>query len=436
MFECKICNQKFKECAQLTHHLKSHNIDYQSYLKQFIHKPFQYYDIFLTPGTCPICGKSIILKYNNPKLFCSNKCSATFKKNSKLYIEKSNEARKKTNLELYGVENVMESDFYKQKLIETNQKRYGGNAPACSKEVQELMRQTNLEKYGVEYAAQADSIKQKTKETNLEKYGVEWQFQLDSFKNLSKETNLEKYGTEYASQSDLVKNLVKQSFLKKYGAENYTQSEHFKENKDLYLKMRRDTNLKRYGVENYTNNEKRKKTCLKKYGVETPLESAKIREKIKETNIEKYGTEHPSQLPEIQQKIIETKKKNHTFNTSKSEEILYSKLVKKFGESDIIRQYKSEKYPFLCDFYIKSLDLYIELQGFFTHGTEPFNPKNIEHIRKALKWKKSSSNQYKCALKVWTITDPLKRRMAKENNLNYIEVFDFENFSEIKHLIN
>jgi len=46
---------------------------------------------------------------------------------------------------------------------------------------------------------------------------------------------------------------------------------------------------------------------------------------------------------------------------SQPEEDSYELLVDKFGYSEVIRQYRSEKYPFFCDFYIPCLDLYIEL---------------------------------------------------------------------------
>lgn len=55
-------------------------------------------------------------------------------------------------------------------------------------------------------------------------------------------------------------------------------------------------------------------------------------------------------------------------NTSKSEEMSYVLLVERFGANDILRQYKSEEYPFACDFYIKSRNIYIECNYCWTHG--------------------------------------------------------------------
>ena len=36
---------------------------------------------------------------------------------------------------------------------------------------------------------------------------------------------------------------------------------------------------------------------------------------------------------------------------------------------------------------------------------------------------------YKDAIKVWTIRDPLKRKIAKENNLNWLEFFSIDDFN-------
>ena len=93
-------------------------------------------------------------------------------------------------------------------------------------------------------------------------------------------------------------------------------------------------------------------------------------------------------------------------------------------------------YPYNCDFYIKSLDLYIELQGTWVHGSEPYNPENPEHIKIVEFWKSKNTKFYNKAIEIWTIRDVEKRKIASENNLNYIEVFDFETFKEIEFLFN
>lgn len=116
-----------------------------------------------------------------------------------------------------------------------------------------------------------------------------------------------------------------------------------------------------------------------------------------------------------------TKKKNNSFNTSRLEEDYYQTLLHKYDKDDIIRQYSvDERYPFNCDFYIKSEDKFIELQGTWCHGGHPFDAKNESDIKILNEWKEKAkiSDYFKSAIHIWTETDPLKIKIAKENNLN------------------
>ncbi len=127
-------------------------------------------------------------------------------------------------------------------------------------------------------------------------------------------------------------------------------------------------------------------------------------------------------------KVYNTKKKNNTFNTSKPEEDIYQLLLQKFN--NVKRQYKSKKYPFNCDFYIPELDLYIEYQGFWHHGFKPYNLEDQECINLVNKWLIGNTKFYNKAIEIYTIKDPLKRKTAKENNLNWIEFFNMKEFME------
>lgn len=88
-----------------------------------------------------------------------------------------------------------------------------------------------------------------------------------------------------------------------------------------------------------------------------------------------------------------------------------------------IKEYKCKEYPFKCDFYFPDKNLYLEIQGFWSHGGHPFDPNNEDDIEKANCWKEKGSKLYLNNYNVWTIRDPLKREIAKKNNLNLIEVF-------------
>ena len=79
---------------------------------------------------------------------------------------------------------------------------------------------------------------------------------------------------------------------------------------------------------------------------------------------------------------------------------------------------------------IPDLDLYIEYQGTWTHGLHPFNENNKEDIDKLNLWKSKNSKYYDNAINTWTIRDVNKRNIAKQNNLNWIEFFNFDNFKK------
>ena len=129
--------------------------------------------------------------------------------------------------------------------------------------------------------------------------------------------------------------------------------------------------------------------------------------------------------PDFQAQLNATKLQNHTFNTSSPEELYYQSLVQIYGEEDVCRQYRDERYPFSCDFYIKSLDLFIELNLHWTHGGHPYNSDNIEDVRLAedLKLKGETSEYYRNAYYVWTDLDVRKQSIAKLNGLNYKVVY-------------
>lgn len=106
------------------------------------------------------------------------------------------------------------------------------------------------------------------------------------------------------------------------------------------------------------------------------------------------------------------------------EENLYSLLKEHYSEDDIIRQYSDERYPFNCDFYIKSLDLFIELNAHWTHNTHPFDETNKEDLKILELWKSKNTKFYTNAIKTWTQRDVEKLQIAKNNNLNYLSVYN------------
>lgn len=192
--------------------------------------------------------------------------------------------------------------------------------------------------------------------------------------------------------------------------------------------------ISKYGVYTYAEtpeyNEKVRQTCLERYGVPsyTQTEEYKTRmasmypemqKKYKETCMKKYGVPNYSLTREFQKKSNETKLKNKSFNQSKPEERSYLFLKELYP--DILRQYSSNEYPFACDFYIPSENLYIELNAHWTRGRHAFDPLNEDDLNKLKMWQSKNTEFYKNAIDTWTVHDLKKRQIAKQNNLNYLE---------------
>ena len=92
---------------------------------------------------------------------------------------------------------------------------------------------------------------------------------------------------------------------------------------------------------------------------------------------------------------------------------------------DVITQYKDARYPFACDFYIPSLDLFIECNYHWTHGGKPY--EGTENDKKIVeKWKTKNTKFYNNAIQTWTVRDVNKRNTVKENKLNYIEFWNID----------
>jgi hypothetical protein len=280
---------------------------------------------------CPICGNPVIFLAKRTRLYtecCSVKCKK-----------------------------ILDKDKIKQ----TNNKRYGGNAPICSQDVKDKIKQTNNKRYGGNAPICSQDVKDKIKQTCLEKYGVDHIWKNKDYWQKTRETTIKKFGSAY--------------------------------NKERYIQ-----------------------TYISKYNIE----SLKNKNNVTISDLCKSI--------EYKNHMYEVKKKNHTFNTSKIEIDTYNLLKEKYP--DIIYQYKDkERYPFMCDFYIPSLDLFIECNYHWTHGGKPYEGTQ-DDINKLLEWKNKNTKYYDNAINCWTIRDVKKREMAKQNKLNYLEVW---NINEINN---
>ena len=290
--------------------------------------------------------------------------------------------------------------------------------------------ETNIKKYGRKNFGSAEKIK----EYWISHYGVDNPAKTDFVKKKMRETNLRKYGFNCSSKSEIVKEKVKQTCLKRYGVEYTGQIEEAKEKS-------KKTCLEKYGSEYYIGS----KDCLEKtiefskqnYNVDWFTKSEKIKNKAKETMLRRYGVEYSMQILknkeymsylmssyEMQERRYNKMKRNHTFNSSSTEEELFLYIKSRFPT--VVRQYKDKnRYPYFCDFYIPELDYFIELQGYYTHGKHPFDPNSNEDLQLIEYYKKKYGEDCQ-PITIWSIKDVEKRDCAKRNHLNFKEVWSLE----------
>ena len=225
----------------------------------------------------------------------------------------------------------------------------------------------------------------------------------------------------------------KETCLVKYGVEHVLQT------KDVQAKSR-STKLSKYGSETYNNTQKCRQTCLDRYGVDNVFKSDEIKERKKQTCFGHYGVEHNLQRPEIRElaksdeslsKAIETKKKNHTLTSSRYEKD-FEKFLLQLGIKYKF-QYKCERYPWYCDFYLPDKDMFIELNFHWTHGGHWFMNTDKNDIICLDKWKEKAKTSafYEKAIAVWTQHDVEKRLCALKNNLNYVTVWNKSDFDNL-----
>lgn len=337
-----------------------------------------------TRPTCKVCGKP--LKYMGFKkpygVWCDCKCQLSDREFiswregniTKESREKSAKKARATKLEKYGSENYNNREKYLNTL--------NSRTPEQKEESKNKRIKTCLEKYGVKYAV----LTEKSLSRGRSKEAREKQAQG------TRKTMFERYGG-YTMQSPTLREKVEK------------------------------TNLERHGDPHWINREKARDTLKKRTGFENPYQIPEIRSRLD------YN------------KVIETKKKKGTLNSSSTEKLLYSILLEIFDEHDIITQYRDDRYTnpdtnnkYVCDFYVVSKDLFIEYQGSQYHHDHPFDPESEEDIKELDRLYKERDRIHEeknveiCQIDNiifdWTKRDPLKRKVAKDSNLLYLEIWE------------
>ncbi len=217
----------------------------------------------IEPPTCKICSNFVkwhILtrKYQT---YCSSKCA-----HNDVELK---EKVKQTNQKKYGVDWNIASCQSRHKRQQTCIRRYGIDNPMKLSIVQQKQKQTMLTRYGVSHNWSTGILRDKQKQTMLERYEVESPIRSNKIKNKIKRTNLGRYGSEWNIASGSSRTKRERSCLLKYNTTNPFKSEKIKQ--------------------------KIKRSMLEKYGVNHPLKSDTIKEKIRQTCVKRYGVNHPTQ---------------------------------------------------------------------------------------------------------------------------------------------
>ena len=267
----------------------------------------------------------------------------------------------------------------------------GQGCPGCSSS---KLEQTNLQRYGARRPLQNQSIRDRVMKTNLDKYGVDNPMKSKDIQDRLVATNMDKYGVPYSCMADLVIKKKNQTLLEQYG-----------------------------GLSPFASKEvqhKASKSIMDRYGVKNVAMSDDVQKKIRMTCQERYGTYTPLLSPSIREKCYATMRIKGTFNTSEPEDIMYQVLCNVFDKNDVFRQYKSDEYPYACDFYIKSRNMYVELNASWTHGHHWFNSEYKCDFDTLDLWMSKHTVYYDNAVTVWSIRDVEKRHVAEQNCLNYV----------------
>lgn len=288
---------------------------------------------------------------------------------------------KKSYLNYCSVSCSLKDPEVKKKQDETKLKKYG------SVNNHKKYEKTCIQKYGVNNAAKTEKSKNKALCTNIEKYGYSSPLLNNEVKEKSKITNIKKYGEAIPQKSKVIK--------------------------DKIITSNKETNIKKYGVDNPMKIQeivnKQKQTILAKYGVSNISQSSWYKENIKEINNKKNITHQ----------------KNNSFNTSNLEKISLDKLKEIF--KNVNAYYKSELYPYVSDAYIKDIDTYIEFNYHWTHGKEKYIGSKEQNKIVDL-WKSKNTTYYNNAIYTWTIRDPEKLNTAKNNNINLLIFYTYDEF--------
>lgn len=361
---------------------------------------------------CKECNKPVkfIDMVKGWRQFCSKRCMIDCKE--------TKEKRKLTTLQKWGVDNPSKSNLIKEKVRETNRKKFGYDFPLQNPEILNDTKSKFIEKWGVDnpskveeikekrestfkekwggHPAKSEMVKQKVKSYFLEKFGVENPILLDSIKEKINNTNLERFGG-HPMKLDYFKEKSKKINLEKWGEEFYTKTNYYKEK------------LKIITFENNKN-----KIDNKNYKLIECLDTEYV---IFCNNCEsEFNIQRQLYLKrERSNEEICTNCNKVTKSTSKSEKEIYSWITEIY-KGEILENKKIDGKE--LDIYIPEFNLGIEFNGLYWHSE--FQKTKKYHLDKKIHFKKLNISLFQ----IWEDDWLYKKDIIKEMIKNRIGLSD------------
>lgn len=364
--------------------------------------------------------------------------------------------------------------------------KHGVANPFELAEFQKAAEQTRLERYGGKYTLSEGSSLAESARASFARHMADESFAED-LRRRKTATTLARYGVAYASQSPIVRARTLATFRERYGVDHPSQRPEARARQAALARadgkrraaISRQTNLARYGVENVSQlpanrsrqsklmirtyaerNSKARATILRRYGVHYASQRQERRAALSSfmrtygvefaarsrvTSLKRYGVAHHAQTeerrlrqsqrmldPDHQNRINSAKRASNSFNTSAPENELHGLVAGHFGKDQVIRQYSDPRYPYRCDFYIPSRDLFIELNGMWTHGGHWFDQEDSHDRQVVERWRAKRTAFYEKAVLQWCQWDTAKRNAARAARLKYVTFWDSQRLDDAR----
>lgn len=162
------------------------------------------------------------------------------------------------------------------------------------------------------------------------------------------------------------------------------------------------------------------KTC--KANKENAPKIGKTNEKFWSSETERY--KQSLRCQEASCKGFKTKEQNGILSTSRAEDDFYTLLCSMFSTVERQKPYPNRA-SYHCDFYVKDIDTYIELNYYWEHGGCLYDENNPEHKEQLKYWqyRAKDTKSYARAIERWTKHDVYRWQLAQDAKINMLFIY-------------